>query len=114
MPVMSAQPVVTKAHVLFSFAHGAAGAADAPGIPCALLFEGQRRCMTRAHRAARRLMLGVGKGHILRHACSRKLPLSLRAQRSNPSRRNERMDCFVATLLAMTDPPNGKFSSPRE
>src|SRR5438477_109796 len=29
---------------------------------------------------------------------------SLRAERSNPSRRKESMDCFVASLLAMTDP----------
>jgi hypothetical protein len=27
---------------------------------------------------------------------------SLRAKRSNPSRRKESMDCFVASLLAMT------------
>ena len=40
MPSCFGVPVVTKACVLSFFAHKAAGAAKAPGIPCALFFKG--------------------------------------------------------------------------
>jgi hypothetical protein len=74
--------------VLVFTAREAAGA-SASGFPCALMNSGgHRRCITRAIPAARMRACGL---------------LSLRAKRSNPEhRRCDSLDCFVATLLAMT------------
>src|SRR6185312_2327720 len=45
---------------------------------------------------------GDGGGHVLVVIVHASLPTSLRAKRSNPGRSAPTLDCFVASLLAMT------------
>src|SRR5260370_7522769 len=76
------------------------GCSAHPAFPAPSVFEGQCSCKTRAHRAARIRMYTISPDLKLNHELQAP---SLRAQRSNPSRRitKERMDCFAT--LAMTD-----------
>jgi hypothetical protein len=76
------------AHVLSHFAHEAMGAAEAPGVACALCFRGFLR--TRLGRRQRR-----GNAQLC-------LVMSLRAQRSNPEPRATLWIASSLALLAMT------------
>jgi hypothetical protein len=90
MPGVSGVTVVTTLVCFVFITHEAAGASSARHFLRPLISGRMVFAKTRTHRAAR----------MRAHVC--KQEPSLRAKRSNPSRRGEGMDCFVASLLAMT------------
>src|SRR5258708_26564480 len=77
-----------RVRVLVHILHARPRVQQAPGVPCAL-FRAKDSCMPRAFRAARTRMY-VGFTVIASEA------------KQSISPRKERMDCFVALLLAMT------------
>src|SRR5258708_1194516 len=89
------------ARVLYLFRTRGRGCIGHPAFPAPSVYRGANgSCKPRAHRAAR-MRRRIWNSTSLRGA-QRRYP-SLRAQRSNPFRRvKKRMDCFVASLLAMT------------
>ena len=85
MPGRSGEPVVTNSYVLF-LSHTRLRVHQAPGFPAPSLWR------------VRNFLANLGR--MARRECG---CTSLRAKRSNPFLRSkERMDCFVARLLAMT------------
>jgi hypothetical protein len=95
--------VVTNSCVCF-FTHEAAGALGARHSLRPLISEGGTFLANLA-RIARRDREVMFERCCLKFEMGELAPPSLRAKRSNPYRRGEGMDCFVASLLAMTVSP---------